>query len=225
MQNKDMLAFLKRVTHAQQDIQRIGQLLLYLREKEDVETLSFHRNQDAEKYRNVHTEEPLWFIIFGTVISAFLPALLIVWSYYYMRFESVEYMQLPQMISTAAILAIICGVVRIGIASLRKLEAGRSTLKKYISAAEYTNNLTKNAVCRALDIMKIPENQKEPCILSAVYQYFIHHKNTTFENALASYEQPYPSETNSIRPAPAVIYFYLHQAKRNANKLIKMSSG
>jgi len=223
MQNRDTLNFLKRVTLAQNDILRIDQLLTYLRGKSETEPPFPGRTQDAEKYRNVHTEEPLWFVILGTVMSAFLPALLVVWSYYYMRFDAVEYVQIPGIIGASAILAILCGGIRLVITALRKLEAGKLSLPRFISDAEYTKNLAKNAVCRALDIMEMPDSQRDPWILSAVYQYLIHHKDSSFEEALASCKRPYLSEPKSVRPAPAIIYFYLRRTRRNANKLIKIS--
>lgn len=223
MQNRDTLIFLKKVTRAQRDIQRTDRLLTCLYKMADSNRALTKQVPNAERYQNIHTKEPLWFIAFGTVISAFLPALLVVWSYYYMRFESVEYAQIPGMIGIAIVIAFVCGLIRLFIALFRSLDTKAGSFKKFISAAEYTKSLAQNAVCRALDTMKIPEHCKNPDILSAIYQYLIHHKNSSLEDALTMYEPQVPSEAKAIRPAPAVIYFHLRRARRNANKLIRMS--
>ncbi|GEM_PF-5412618 len=223
MQNKDTLVLLKKVTHAQRDIQRTDRLLTCLYKMADSKQALTKQIPNAERYQNIRTEEPLWFIAFGTVISAFLPALLVVWSYYYMRFGSVEYIQIPGMIGTAVIIAFLCGFIRLFIALFRSLDTKAVPLKKFISAAEYTKSLTQNAVCRALDTTEIPEHCREPDILSAIYGYLSHHKNSTLENALASYKLQDPPEVKPIKPAPAVIYFYLRRTRRNADRLIKLS--
>lgn len=223
MQNKDTLVLLKKVTLAQRDIQRTDQLLTYLYKIADSKQDLTKQIPNAERYQNIRTEEPLWFIAFGTVISVFLPTLLVVWSYYYMRFGSVEYTQIPGMIGTAVIIAVLCGFIRLFIALFRSLDAKTVSLKKFISATEYTKNLTQNAICRALDTTEIPEHCKELDNLSAIYEYLSHHKNSTIENALAFYEPQSPPEVKPIKPAPAIIYFYLRRTRRNANRLIKLS--
>lgn len=223
MQNRDMLVFLKKVTRAQRDTLRTDRLLACLYKMADSNRASSKQIPNAERYQNIHTEEPLWFIAFGTVVSAFLPALLVVWSYYYMRFESVEYAQIPGMIGIAVAIAFICGFIRLFTALFRSLDTKTGSLKKFISAAEYTKGLAQNAVCRALDTMEIPEHCKNPDVLSAIYGYLSHHKNSSLENALASYKLQDPPEAKPIKPAPAIIYFYLRRVRRNANQLIKLS--
>lgn len=224
MQDRNTLVLLKKVTRAQRDIRRTDRLLTCLYKMADNNRVLAKQVPNAERYRNIHTKEPLWFIALGTVISAFLPALLVVWSYYYMRFESVEYAQIPGMIGIAIVIAFVCGFIRLFAALFRSLDEKAGSFKKFISAAEYTKSLAQNAVCRALDTMEIPEHCKEPDILSAIYQYLIRHKNSPLEDALIMYEPQLPSEEKAIRPAPAVIYFHLHRARKNANKLIRLSS-
>ena len=177
MQDRNTLVLLKKVTRAQRDIRRTDRLLTCLYKMADNNRVLAKQVPNAERYRNIHTKEPLWFIAFGTVISAFLPALLVVWSYYYMRFESVEYAQIPGMIGIAIVIAFVCGFIRLFAALFRSLDEKAGSFKKFISAAEYTKSLAQNAVCRALDTMEIPEHCKEPDILSAIYQYLIRHKN------------------------------------------------
>lgn len=224
MQRRNTLVFLKKVNRAQRDILRTDQLLTCLYEMTDSRQSLLNRMPNAQRYQNLSMEEPLWFITFGTVISAFLPALLIVWSYHYMRFESVEYIQIPSIIGISVVIALLCGIIRLCAAWFTRLDAkGTSSLKKFISAAEYTKSLAQNAVCRALDVMELPEEYRKSDALSGIYRYLIHSKDSTLETALTSYEYQAPPVPKPIRPAPAPIYFCLRRARKNADRLIRMS--
>ena len=138
-------------------------------------------------------EEPLWFSSIGILFSMFLPMLLVIWSYYYLRFRAVEAEQLPQIIAIAIVLAAICAIIRVLIIILSPIKPeSRSALHK-------------------LTVVR----RKEKALRTAL-------RKTGGSDTPDATTRQFPTETGA-KLTPFAIHRLLRKADRNMKKLTKIS--
>ena len=171
-----------------------------------LEALSARLDTMTEKARRSRTqgeitdtfsgEEPLWFSAIGILFSMFLPMLLIIWSYYYLRFHTVAAEQLPQIIAIAVILAAICAIIRILILILSPIKPNSRSALHQFTVVRHKEKTLRTALRKAVgdnasDVQTAPTKQ-------------------------------FPTEINT-KLTPFAISLFLYKAKRDVKKLTKVS--
>lgn len=218
MPYKKSYRFIRRLLDIQTDIFQLDQLLIQFEQDTDSENVSISKKNFNDRYDKIQETEPLWFIIFGTIISSFLPSLLVVWSYRYLRSQSVIYDDIPGMIGLSVILALLCGLIRFIFLITREIKADSQAAERYVQSIRTIKKSAEDFVEQALSAADLPKNLKSYDILFSTAQALKRNPDMPIKAALIQENPVFIPLPKSVSPSYIMVFLLLRKTKKHLKK-------
>lgn len=218
MPYKNFYRFIRRLLDIQTDILQLDQLLIRFEQDTDSKNISLSKEILDDRHDQIQETEPLWFIIFGTIVSSFLPSLLVVWSYHYLRFQSVIYDDIPGMIGISIILALLCGLIRFIFLITREIKAGSQAAERYVQSMRTIKKSAEDFVEQALSAADLPKNLKSYDILFSAAQTLKRNRDMPIKAALTRENPISIPLPKSVTPSYIMVFLLLRKTKKHLKK-------
>ena len=223
MSYKKSYRFIRRLLDIQTDILQLDQLLIRFEQDTDSKNISISKENFDDRHEKIQETEPLWFIIFGTIVSSFLPSLLVVWSYHYLRFQSVIYDDIPGMIGISVILALLCGLIRFIFLITREIKAGSQAAERYIRSMRTIKKSAEDFVEQAISAADLPKNLQNYDILFSAAQALKRNPDMSIKAALIRENPISIPLPKSVSPSYIMVFLLLRKTKKQMKKLKNIS--